>query len=659
MKLSLYYQNRQGGWNSVPGDVDLTGEVAWKNSEIALKMECTPSDGCTEYVLEFTAAYPTRIKLEAVLSGSNPWHLVPCCTYGDNNIEQAQPGQYPNLTELHPEERYSSIFWEFRADRAATPVSMLFTDAEAAAISIDPYSTDVDGSTIRNGVYSELPNKFGVTLAYANLPYTFVEKAQPWTPEIQSPLPCTYDAATASKVTGRIYSFPQGGRETAKIVVENEYRFRRECPVFEKTYEEAAKAIVDAFIEVNWSDEYKHYTNMQTALPDPGVLKPWRGLYEIAWTGGAVLSYPFLVAEKTLGLPEDHFAGRKNGVQLFDEIAASYNPASGLFFDLVQEVNGSRVNGWWDGLRITHDRHSAYTNGQALYYLFEAMNYLRENGRDVPPRWDAAARSVGATFLKLQRADGCCGYAYSTQKAAVADWDGFAGCWVAAAFAAAYAYTGEEKFKMAARKGIEFYYQDVRRLNCCGAPMDTWKSPDEEGNFAFIKATRILHEASGDADLLLMLEDGAHYEYLWRYGFRAQPELLPLRGSQWNSCGGSVTSVSNPHLHPMGLMVTQDLYYLAEQTGNDYHRMRAEDGVAFAMNCMELYPDVAGYGRYGVITERFCASDGLTVCHYNNGRPSSMWASFNGWAAANILEALLWMISVNHSCGETDEKKET
>ena len=215
--------------------------------------------------------------------------------------------------------------------------------------------------------------------------------------------------------------------------------------------------------------------------------------------------------------------------------------------------------------------------------------------------------------------------------------------WIGAALAAAYAFTGKKHYREAACKAAGFYHRFVRELNVCGTPMDTWKAPDQEGNLAFMKLVRLLHETTGEASLLEMLEDGAHYEYLWRYGFRAVPEIMPLAGSSWNSCGGSVTSVSNPHIHPMGVLITPELYYLAERTGNELHRMRAEDGMAWSMNCLELYPEITGYGRYGVTTERFCPSDGLTDFYYSDGRPSSLWYSYNGWAAANILEALLWM----------------
>ena len=90
----------------------------------------------------------------------------------------------------------------------------------------------------------------------------------------------------------------------------------------------------------------------------------------------------------------------------------------------------------------------------------------------------------------------------------------------------------------------------------------------------------------------------------------------------------------------MGLLVTGDLEYLAEQTGDDYYRKRAEDGVNWIMATMELYPDTMGYGKYGVLSERTCPSDGLVTERYSDGTLCSTWFSYNGWAAMNTLEAL-------------------
>jgi hypothetical protein len=91
----------------------------------------------------------------------------------------------------------------------------------------------------------------------------------------------------------------------------------------------------------------------------------------------------------------------------------------------------------------------------------------------------------------------------------------------------------------------------------------------------------------------------------------------------------------------MGILVTGDLYYLAEHTGDAYHRDRADDGLAWALNCLALYPDESDYGSLGVLTERFCPSDGLLIETYPDGGPASVWFTFHVWGAANVLEGLL------------------
>ena len=179
----------------------------------------------------------------------------------------------------------------------------------------------------------------------------------------------------------------------------------------------------------------------------------------------------------------------------------------------------------------------------------------------------------------------------------------------------------------------------VRALNCWGTPMDTWKAVDQEGNLAFIRACAILYADTKDEEALELYRLGAEYEYLWRFGHRTRPDHAPIREG-WTACGGSVTSVSNPHIHPMGVLVNADLLALGDITGDDYHRQRAEDGTAWLMQTLELYPEKTGYGQYGVLSERWCPSDGLLTERYNDGDMYSSWFSYNLWAAANALQAV-------------------
>jgi hypothetical protein len=92
---------------------------------------------------------------------------------------------------------------------------------------------------------------------------------------------------------------------------------------------------------------------------------------------------------------------------------------------------------------------------------------------------------------------------------------------------------------------------------------------------------------------------------------------------------------------PDGVVATDDLEYLARVSGDSYHQSRADDGIAWLMNTMELYPQTMGYGPYGVLSERTCPSDGLLAeVYYDDNSPSSTWWSYNAWAAGSAMEAL-------------------
>ena len=90
----------------------------------------------------------------------------------------------------------------------------------------------------------------------------------------------------------------------------------------------------------------------------------------------------------------------------------------------------------------------------------------------------------------------------------------------------------------------------------------------------------------------------------------------------------------------MGVLITRDLKKLGEITGRKEHAMRSEDGLAWLMQTLELYPEKTGYGQYGVLSERWCPSDGLVTERDSDGRPYSSWFSYNLWAAADALMCL-------------------
>lgn len=631
---------RQGHWDELPlqrdGDAILAG-----NDHVRARLNLRPDGEQIGYRLAFDSDHPTRLRLRVSLPEQEDlFHLIPGNIFGDNNAPHVAPGQFPCLSDARPDDSTCAPLWEFRADRAPLPVSILCCRAGAIGLSIDPYSdsTEAADGFIRNGLFAALPDAFGVSLGYGNEPLTFVEKT--------SFSPPTADRVTRAAATGRLFAIRGPGRQTAHAIIAALYRELRSLPTHTRSHREALRALADAFAEVNWSRELQQYTNRKCRVPADTELRPWRAIVEIGWTGGSMMAYPFFLAERIF----DDLKMPKSATQLFDEICTGYNERSGFINDTAinrftrnrpEGWNDSEINGWWSGfLPRTRDAHCAYTNAQAAYYLLRTLLHLSPAEQAERSQWRKTALAVLDTAISLQRDDGAFGYLFSSTERRVTDWEGFAGCWFIPALVHAWQLTGENRYRTAAERAMPYYHAFVRQLSCWGSPMDTYKSVDSEGNLAFIRSARLLHEQTGDDRYLAMLIDGARYEYLWRYGFRTRPQVPPLKESNWNSCGGSLTSVSNPHIHPMSVVVTDDLIYLAKETGDVYHQQRADDGLAWLMNTMELYPDVMGYGRYGVLSERTCPSDGLLAETYSDGRPASTWWSYNAWAAASAMEAL-------------------
>lgn len=637
--LAVPLQGGDGRWSGQLKHIP--GALEWQREPRVFRVGLTlapEDDGVWGYALEVEAPVPTRLRLTLERPGiANPFHIIPGMIFGDNNLEHAGPGHFPNLTTRHPENVSCSLYWEFRADRASLPLAILCYDGGVAAVSIEPYTEQhgVPDGFIRNGVFARVADgdnadAVGVTFGYRNEPRTFSHK-ECWRESSENRL-------CHGTVRGRIHLVPAENRLAVHRIMRAEYARFQECPAPKLGVAEATRALTTAFIETNWSERDREFTNQSTRAPGVVPLQPWRSLSEIGWTGGGPIGFAVLKAGVALDIPDAVAKGRST----LDRVAGCFNEASGLLWDVYNPHNGigPGVDWWWSGY-LVQGCHCAYTNGSAVAYLLQAYAWLREKTGEAPEAWHTTACRVLDTMCKLQEPSGNFGYTYRTDRPEILDPRGYAGVWFVPALAQAFELTGNKDYLAAAEKAFAYYRGFVRDLCCWGTPMDTKWAPDQEGVLGFIRAAARLHRLTKREEYLVALGEGAEYEYLWRYGFHARPEAPPLKGSGWNSCGGSGTSVSNQCIHPMGLMINTELRYLDEQTGDDYHRRRQQDGIQWALNSLELYPVVMGYGRLGVISERFCPSDGLIEERYPDGTFASTWFSYNGWGAAAALEGLL------------------
>lgn len=651
----FYHNNREWICCSLERIAENTYLYSATGIDIQLSLDLTEDDDFV-YAIRLNSEFGTRVKLELVSTASSDcawYHIVPGNHFGDNNLAKTGPGAYPHLTEQYPENEFCSPSWSLRADRAALPIALMSNSQVNYGISVDPYAceqcdqSDLENQVIRNGLIISLPNRIGVLLGYENTPGTFVEKE--WLGEP------TRQMCYKANIKGKIYC-RLGDRLSIHKIIRNLYEGSRQVPTFQKHFTEAITALRKTFFEINWGPSESifnksFYRNGSIDFDSQVIGEKNRAIAEIAWTGMAPLMYALQISEK---VSEEDFPYPVSGdpESLSRMIIDAYNEDSKLFNDVALDTvphkpfwdnipldATSRNNGWWAGY-VVGNQHSAYNNGQACYYLLQTLPRLEFSAERKYPEALAVVNQVLQTAIDLQSADGNFAYTYHEKKPAVESFDGFAGCWFAAACAKAYQVNSKVRFLEAAKKAVSFYYTFVKELNCYGTPMDTHLSIDQEGVLAFVKASKLLHEITSENIYLEYLEAGAHYEYLWRYGFQAIPEYAPLKGSNWNSCGGSLTSVSNPHIHPMGLLIVEELYYLAEHTQNTYHSDRAYDSIAWAMNTLELYPEVTQFGRYGMTTERYCPSDGLVVEKNRDGSPYSVWLCYNAWAAAAMLEGI-------------------
>ena len=88
---------------------------------------------------------------------------------------------------------------------------------------------------------------------------------------------------------------------------------------------------------------------------------------------------------------------------------------------------------------------------------------------------------------------------------------------------------------------------------------------------------------------------------------------------------------------------TVDMNYYARVTGDEYVRARWEDGINWGMASLELYPEYAEIGPYGITSERYCPSDGMLYPSLLRGGSNlvSIWHSSHCFGVAAILEGLV------------------
>ncbi len=616
-----------------------------------VKEVCTGGDGTpsSPYGIDVTVTnisggeWRGVIKFELSHESVNPRIYMPGFMYGTNRGESPidVPRKYPRIRMGQPS-LPASDYWMVRGDRLSAPAALIFDSGHIYGVDAKPYYGQENGAPLGFAGYccSVIDGAaVGYTLGYENSPWLFVQSTTIIENDGLKYENCICMAENGSfTVHMNIYDFESQDETAIHDVFRNVYTIYHEPPrkIEGFDYKTAVQDIAGAISEYAWLEDEDCYSGFVWEHED-GTFT-YNKLGSLSWTNGLSVAVPMLLA----GIRTSNVTMKGQALRFIEKVVSEcMNAKSGLPFDAVNDGVWS-IHGWWFNNMHTGG-HSAYLAGQAVYYILKAYYYEQKINGVSHDNWLDFVKPILKVFDRNKNSAGEYPFVFSAKDGSGLEYDSMSGAWCLAA-AAYYSYITGDKTYLDSLKTSEMHYYNkyVKISECYGAPLDTDKAVDSEGILAYIRAVRYMHEVTGDEIYLEHLKTGLDYEFTFKFIYNSPVKVPPLSDIGWSSCGGSVTSTANPHIHPMSSTVVDEMLYYYRQTGDRYVLERMEDTVGWGCQTYNTYDGEYGYGRRGWMSERFCYSEGLLVEKYPDGSPASTWFALMPWAGASIVEGLVF-----------------
>ena len=587
------------------------------------------------------------VKIDLPFSSEEPRFYLPGFLYGTNRGEAplATSAKVPRLRK-GPAEFPASPWWLTRSDRLSHPAALAFTGSRTVGLCASPYFLLRDGRKLpwkpgEEGAFLQYAG-FGCDLERRTVSYTLGYENAPWFfPHSRAREPRaalgenTFTLAAGEKITFSLAVFDTAAEDERSVltVLEWVYRAFHQSPRRCQTPGEAVGRIAQAVFSDAWLPEKKAYSGFVFDKPEGYELRP---LPSISWTNGLSAATPMLLAGLRLGREDI----RAQAICCIDHIVGnSINPRSGLPYSSEDEGGWSNRGWWYDSQPVPG--HPAYLVGQAVYLVLKAYEHEKRAGVADHPDWLEFAEKVISVTERSRNGDGEYPYILSENTGAGLCYDSFSGAWCMAAAACYCRLTGDRAYLPGLLDSEAYYHRAfISHLECYGGPLDIDKQIDSEGILAYIRAVRCLHTITGDPLLLKHMYDALRYEFTFKFCYNSPIKVPPLSRLGWSSCGGSITSVANPHIHPMSSSVIDEMLYFVKQTGNAYVRSRMEDTILWSCQVSNTYDREYDYGKVGWMSERFAHCQGLLTPEYPDGSLASTWFALMPWACGSILEGL-------------------
>lgn len=631
-----------------------TAYLPLESQGIQAKMQCMQGDGSADdpWQIRVTLHNPRSeawqgvIQLSMPVEADDPRFYLPGFMYGTNRGDAPLVVDSP-CPRLRMEDTFpASPWWMTRSDRLSHPAAFIYGGGRLRGFMAPAYFVVREGrkEAWQPGVKEPFCQYggFGCSLAQRSVSYTLGYENAPWffleshVHRDRAPMGENCFVLEAGEtVTFHLYQFdiPAMDERALHGPLRWVYAHCHEKPRRASSLQKTVADIAGAISRDAWLPEWHAYSGF---VFDRGDHLEYNPLPSIAWTNGLAAAVPVLQSACRLG----DAAMRRQAVECVEHIVRhSINERSGLPYMAESEAGWSN-HGWWFD-RLGTPGHAAYLVGQAVYLILKAYDWEKRFYDTEHSKWLTFAEQVIRRTEKTRNSDGEYPYVLSEKTGAGLEYDSFSGVWCMAA-AAYYSYlTGDITYLPGMMESERHYHsQYICHQECYGGPLDIDKAIDSEGILAYIRAVRYLHEITGESYLLEHMKDALEYEFTFKFCYNSPIKVPPLSTVGWSSCGGSITSVTNPHVHPMSSSVIDEMIYYTRRVKDAYISSRLRDTILWSCQMHNTYDGEFGYGKKGWMSERFCHCEGLVKERYPDGTLASTWFALMPWAAGCILEGL-------------------
>lgn len=593
---------------------------------------------------------------ELVQKKNNPRFYMPAFLYGLNRGDTPIEGvrEYPRLRDK--KERPGSPYWMVRGDKLSHPVVLIHDMDRIYGLHASPYWILEDGKKLdkigerenfyQYAGYSCNMNRqeademdacsIGYTLGYENAPWSFVESKDVREREELNKNCFRIEARETVKFSLYLYDFKGQKPTDMHLVIRDVYNFYHEKPRHQSSISQAVMDIATSISQEAWLPEKNGYSLFVFNQPGSDK-KTYAEMGSLSWTNGLSVAVPMLMS----GVRLDNDKMKEQALKFINNLIKNcMNSSSGLPFDAYSEDGSWSTNGWWFD-SMNQPGHTGYIVGQALYYLMKAYEFMKINCGVTQNEWIDFVKPVLDKIEKQKNSDMEYPYVFSETTGAGIEYDSLGSSWCLAAVASYMWVTKDTTYLEGAIKSEQHYYDAyVAKVEGYGGPLDISKGIDSEGVLAYIRAVKYLHQITGDKKYIIHLKDAIEYELSFKFCYNSPVSVPPLDKINWSSCGGSVTSVVNPHIHPMSSTIVDEIMYLVKQTNDTYFESRLNDVLRWGCQTYNSYDGEFDYGKKGWMSERFCYSESLLKETYPDGRTASTWFAMMPWAGASIIEGM-------------------